>query len=297
MKKTAIIILNYKGASDTIACLDSLRSVNGEDFEIFLVDNGSSDDSVPRLLRYIDDSSLKIHLVISPENVGFSAGNNLGIHAAKSISPDYFLFLNNDTIVQKDFLTHLRIALDRSPRIGFSVPLILFDEEPKRIWYAGGRIVFPFFRKVHLYYRKLLDSVPEQNTCTINYATGCCLFCSRQCLETVGIWDENFFLYSEDVEFSLRVIQAGFEILYEPHAVVFHKVSASAQRTNLLSDTYSMRNRLYVIDLYCTGWRRGIAHLYNLLQILCRVLKRDLSLMAVIRGIHLYRKHEMGRIQ
>lgn len=226
-----IVLLNYKGFEDTSACIESLYRIDYPKYKIIVVDNCSSDGSVERLQAKYGD----VIFLLAPNNNGFSAGNNIGIHYALNHGANYVLMLNNDTVVKPDFLTQMvNVANDDT----VVTPSIYYYDEPHDIWYADGHIN---------YNRCTVGNGTDLKSKYCDYASGCCLLMPRKVLETVGDWAEEYFMYYEDMDYSLRVIEHGFRIFYCKDAVVYHKVGRSAGRRSKLSIYYNVRNRLYVM--------------------------------------------------
>ena len=141
---TAIIILNWNGADDTLACLKSLADADG-DFVVYVVDNGSADDSVSRIQSWIDEhGEVDVRLVALDRNYGFAMGNNKGLEIAARMSPDSYLLLNNDTEVLPDFLVRLQEFSSRHPRYRVLTPKINYYYDKHKIWNCGGRLFFGF---------------------------------------------------------------------------------------------------------------------------------------------------------
>ena len=145
---TAIIILNWNGADDTLACLESLSKAEGE-FVVYVIDNGSSDDSLSRLQAWIDEhAEVSVQLVPLDRNYGFARGNNKGLEVARQTNPDSYLLLNNDTEVCPDFLVRLESFVKKHPEYRVLTPKINFFYDKQKIWNCGGRLYFGF-RKYH----------------------------------------------------------------------------------------------------------------------------------------------------
>ena len=141
---TAIIILNWNNANDTIHCLSSLTKANG-DFRVYVVDNGSTDDSLQRINEWVDSNrDIEVSVVPLEMNYGFAKGNNKGIAFARQHNPDYFLLLNNDTEVKPDFLTMIFDFKQRHPEYSVLTPKIYFFSDKKKIWNCGGRLAMGF---------------------------------------------------------------------------------------------------------------------------------------------------------
>lgn len=229
-----IILLNYKGYEDTTACIRSLRKIEYADYKIVVVDNCSGDGSYEKLKEENKDCVC----ILSPENNGFSAGNNIGIRYAFQHGADFVLMLNNDTEVKEDFLAKMVEASDGKTVV---TPSIYYYSEPNEIWYADGRINFN---------RCTVSNGDDHESKYCDYASGCCLLIPRKVYEAVGDWAEEYFMYYEDMDYSLRVNNGGFKIFYEKDAVVYHKVGRSSGRGSKLRIYYNVRNRFYVIKKF-----------------------------------------------
>ncbi len=220
--RIAVIVLNWNGAADTIACLASLAKVRRPAFRTLVVDNGSSDGTADLVRRAFPD----VELLELPENLGFAGGCNAGFASLGGRGFDTVVFLNNDTIVDEGFLEPLVSALQQ-PWTGISVPKILYMDDPGRIWYAGG-VVRPSTGTIAHRGIRMLDgpgfSVPGPTW----YATGCCLCIRSADFEKLGGFDEGFRMYGEDVDLSLKMRSTDRIIRYEPASRIWHRVSASA---------------------------------------------------------------------
>jgi hypothetical protein len=220
--KIAVIVLNWNGAADTIACLASLAKVRRPAFTTLLVDNGSSDGTADLVLKAFPD----VELLGLPENRGFAGGCNAGFASLTGRGFDTVVFLNNDTIVDEGFLEPLVAAL-QDPWTGISVPKILYMDDPCRIWYAGG-IVRPSTGMIAHRGIRMADGPRFSIAGPTWYATGCCLCIRSADFEKLGGFDEGFRMYGEDVDLSLKMRSTGKIIRYEPASRIWHRVSASA---------------------------------------------------------------------
>lgn len=255
MTKIAVIILNWNGKEDSIACIDSIKRqhIKNTSFQIIVVDNNSNDNSVEEIKNKFPSTTI----LSNKKNIGFAEGNNVGIRYAMERDFDYIVILNNDTIVNNKLLQELIAGFENNNKIGIVVPKILFakgfeyhkenytsSEKGKVIWYAGGiidwRNVMGYHRGVDEVDRGQYDKAEETD-----YATGCCFMIRRTVLEKVGLFDARFFLYYEDNDLSMRVKKAGFSIYYAPKALLWHKNAGSAGGSgSALQDYYITRNRL-----------------------------------------------------
>lgn len=249
--KIAVIILNYNGWQDTSECVKSLKNLKNSVFktQIIVVDNDSNDDSKNQLSKIKD-----IILIQSERNIGYSGGNNLGIKKALDDRCDYMLILNNDTFVDKSLIQNLTNAAKKAdiiaPKIYFAPGYEFHKNKYKKnelgnvIWFAGGKIDWKNIIGYHLGVDEV-DKGQFSKTKEIDFATGACMLVSRKVFEKIGLFDEKYFLYLEDMDFCYRAKKAGFKTLFEPKAIIWHKNAQSAGGSgSVLQDYYISRNRL-----------------------------------------------------
>jgi GT2 family glycosyltransferase len=222
MSKVAIIILNWNSAEITVDCLKSLSQVKYDDFKIFLIDNGSKDGSVDVIKSEINMPNLRV--VSLKHNYGFTGGNNIGFKIAKEeYNPDHYLLLNNDTIVQDNFLRLMVSSMEKDRSIGIVVPKIFFYEPSASIYYAGGYLNLISGLGEHYFWKK--DDVPAKTNISkeVSFANGCSMLIKKEVVDLVGLLDDDFFANIEDVDYSYRVTKAGYKIFYEHGAVLWHR--------------------------------------------------------------------------
>lgn len=217
--KVGVIILNWNGLADTRECLHSLLPAPSW-AQVFVVDNGSSDNSVAALRT---DFASHITLIETGANLLFAGGNNIGIEAALKSGCDAFLLLNNDTLLEASSLQMLYEAARRHPA-SLLCPKILYAANARRLWYAGG--IWKGGRIAHRGIRER-DYGQYNSEGLTAWGTGCALWIPRETVEQVGKLDDDFKLYYEDVEFGLRCRKAGITTVYVPSSRVWHKVSSS----------------------------------------------------------------------
>ncbi len=217
-----VIVLNWNGMELLEDCLNSLEKVEYDHFNILVVDNGSTDDSV----EYVTSTFPNVDILELDENVGFAAGNNAGFkHALLATNPEIVVFLNNDTFVDSQFLTEL-IKKYKNSECGISSPKIYYAKEPERIWYNGSDVNLSIGKIIHRNIREV-DSDMLLTHETTDYATGCCLAIRSELFSEMNGFDEKFPMYAEDVDLSMRVKQRGKTIMMAHNAKVWHKVSSS----------------------------------------------------------------------
>lgn len=247
--KVAVIVLNYNGKENTAECISSLeKSAADFELEIILVDNNSSDGSIEFFRKYKN-----ITLIINENNLGYAGGNNVGIKHALNINSDFICILNNDIKVQKDMLANLLNSANNaiiSPKIYF-YPGQEFhqskykkSERGKVFWYAGGFIdwdnIIGKHRGVDEVDKGQYDKEEE-----VGFATGACMFTSADVFKKVGMFDERYFLYLEDLDFCIKAKKFGIKTIYQPKAIMWHKNAQSAGGPgSKLQDYYITRNRL-----------------------------------------------------
>ena len=255
--KIAIVVLNYNGKENTLACINSIKKLNKSNYKVKLivVDNASNDGSSEALSKIKD-----IMLVKNDKNLGYSGGNNIGIKHALSLGSEYILILNNDTIVEKSLIINLINSAKKgdivSPKIyfakGFEFHKNRYKKEDlgKVIWYAGGKIDWQNVIGIHIGVDEV-DHGQFSKRLEINLATGACILIRRQVFKKIGFFDEKYFLYLEDMDFCVRAKRAGFKIIFEPKAILWHKNASSGGGSGSgLQDYYISRNRLLFATKY-----------------------------------------------
>ena len=251
-----IVLVNYNGYADTIECVGSLYKLAYANWRCVIVDNGSTNDSVEQLKRHVPDVALIRH----PTNSGFAAGNNFGLKHALENGADYVLFLNNDTTVATDLLDRLVDTASAQANIGAVGAKIYFFDDPQRVWWAGGKLQLASGVITNLGYGEL-DSNAATKPFEVDYITGCVVMVKRAVLLKVGNWAEEYFHTAEDVDLSVRIRQAGYRLVVNPVAHVWHKVSQTGGGDlSPLYLYYLERNRLWLVRKY-GNWMPGVSWL------------------------------------
>lgn len=232
MPKVSVIILNWNGKKFLDACLSSLANVTSIPLEIIVVDNNSSDDSV----KFIRNKFPKVNLIASKENNGFAKGNNIG---AARATGKYLLFLNNDTKVTPEFLTPLVAACEKDSTIGCVQPEMRVMKSPDLLDEAGAYLTFSGFL-YHYGYRKKYNAPMYRSTREVFSAKGACIFIPKKVFQTVGAFDEDFFIFFEETDLCHRIWLAGFRVLYMPKSHIFHVAGGDTL------DTYNHERRIYL---------------------------------------------------
>lgn len=239
-KKIGIILVNYNGEKYNNECIDSILESTYENYEIIVVDNDSKDNSVKILEERYSD---KITLFKNKHNSGFSEANNIGIEIAKNKKCDYILLLNNDTVIMPDCIeVMLKSSIDNCNSV--VSPKIYYYDDKELIWSAGAKMLWKKGLAAQTGINKK-DNGEYNKRINVEFATGCCLLIPMEVINKVGFLSTDYFLYYEDTDYCVRIIKEGFNIIYEPEAVLYHKVSASTGgEESYLYIYYNTRNRL-----------------------------------------------------
>ncbi len=244
-ERIAVVILNWNGKKDTLACLASLKDQTHSPYEIIVVDNGSTDGS----LEAIREAFPQVHRIESKTNLGCAEGNNLGIRCALERGADYLLLLNNDTDPDPGMLAAFYAA--RSPDSILGAKLYLYDK-PDIFDHLGGRWD-PQTATFDLIANRMQDDHKSwEEPMELDYVCGAALFAPRAVFETVGLLEPRFFLIWEESDFCFRARRAGFTAKLCPQAKVRHKVSASFVGGKPHSTYFWWRNRLLFIERNCS---------------------------------------------
>ncbi len=217
-----IIIVNWNGREVTLDCLDSLRRITYGNRHVLIVDNGSNDGSIPAIRERFPE----IEILPLGENRRFAGGTNAGIKVALARGADLVLLLNNDTTVEPGFLDPMVERIGGAPAIGIVAPKILYYDAPDLLWYAGGTISFWKGMMKHEGIRER-DTGQRDVAGETDYASGCCFLARKELVETIGLLDESYFMYTEDADWCMRAHRAAYRIVYEPRAKIWHRLSVS----------------------------------------------------------------------
>jgi GT2 family glycosyltransferase len=240
------IVLSWNGREDTLRCLESLRRVDHDDLTIVCVDNGSTDGSVEAVRERFPG----VQVIEAGENLGYAGGNNLGIRHALEQGSDWVMLVNNDATVATDVIDGFAAAAATDDRAGILAGKVYFADRPRTIWFAGQRVreLLGYSGRPRGYGRP--DGPRYSRVVPTGRAVGALMAISRSAIDSVGLLDEQLFAYVEDVDWALRVRQAGMTVLFAPQAHAWHRVSAStggeASSTHTLY--YGVRNTVTVLE-------------------------------------------------
>ncbi len=253
--KLAIVLINYLQDELTIECIKSIKNSNYDNIKIILINQLSTQDSENKFVRNCRDSSSQHKLIFIPtqENIGYAGACNLGIKKAVEMGADYICLLNNDTIVLPDTSSILINSFDLQNGIGIVGPKIIYHNDQNKIWFGGGKLLLNKGAKtIHLDMNKTENVGTEQrsvlNSKEVDFITGCALMAKREVFEKVGLLNEKYFAYFEEVDLCYRAKKAGYKIFYIPQSKLYHKVSSTTKKYfSGLINYYKFRNRLYFL--------------------------------------------------
>ncbi|HQY93240.1 glycosyltransferase family 2 protein [Caldilinea sp.] len=261
----AIIILNWNGADETLACLRSLAAQDLSDWQVIVVDNGSADDSVARVRSAFPAATL----LATGQNLGYAGGNNVGIHHALGQGAAHLCILNNDVVLAAGALQAMLDVLVRHPDAGVVTPLVAQQGKPPLVWALGSRMEWRTGSVSRVAAGERIEAWQGRDEFAVEIASGAAMLVRRAVFEQIGLFDEAFFLYYEETDWCLRAQMAGHAIYAAPSAVAWHHVSAALGADSPVVDYYMLRNHLRLIDRHATG--SGRARLWT------RIVLRNLA--------------------
>lgn len=242
-------------------------------------------------------SNDRIIIIKNEKNYGFAEGNNIAIrYALRVLNSDYILMLNNDTVVDKKFLSELVRVAESNEKIGIVGPKIYFYDRPASIQSAGGKISFIKGRTYPLQYNELdRDSKLSNELKKTEFVCGCVMLIHNRFLRKFGLFDPFYFSYGEDVDLSLRIRKEGYELFLVPQAKIWHKGSASTGGyMNPFAYYYSVRNAIYFVLKYgnviqCLVFLLYFLFIYSILVLGYSIIYRKWKLFfSFIRAIFYY---------
>jgi GT2 family glycosyltransferase len=239
-----IIVLCHNGVELTLACLESLNNVQYPRFDVLAVDNASTDDT-PLMVH---QRFPHVNVIETSANLGYAAGNNLGLRHALDNGYDYALLLNNDTEVAQDFLHKLVETCESDQQIGVAGPKIYLHERPNVIYTAGGAINWHAGTTetigIGVEDRGQFDTRQD-----VDFINGCAFMARCEAIRQTGLIDVRFGMYFEEVEWCVRIARAGWRLVYAPASVVWHKIKLERHDQSPRVTYYMARNRLLFLRL------------------------------------------------
>lgn len=246
----AIIIPTWNHWSQTKRCLDSLAELTYPHADILIVDNGSTDETV----HQVETNWPAVSLIENGENLGFGKACNVGISHIKP-ETTHILLLNNDTIVPPDLLENLLATASTLPALGILTPQLRYLDTPDQIWFTGSRRHWLTLEAADLGPVQPRSSLPVDTTIQVDIVFGTAMFIPRSVLDQIGGFDEDFFLYYEDLELCGRVQELGYTLYYTPNTTIYHQVSASTDDGQEMYYYHRARSSVLYFRKVTAGWR------------------------------------------
>lgn len=277
----AAVTLNFGSPDDTFECVRSLQASQYPDLRVIVVDNGSSAENRDRLRRNLPNA---VTFIQSETNLGFAGGNNVGMRRALQDGADYVLLINNDATIKRDALEVLADAAGGMEKLGIlGGKIVVADEKgpTAEIWSAGGWYS-PWRASGYMRGQGEADRGQYEKAEDTSFIPACFWFVPAGVLCSTGLLAEDFFLYAEDLDYTLRLRRAGYRIRYEPRAICYHKVSRShwrnRKRASPLLNYYTNRNRMLIARKWLPPPKRALFYVYfTASRLISAVLHRDLS--------------------
>lgn len=260
-----VVLVNYNGMPYLEEFMHSLEGQTYKNYKVVFVDSGSSDGSAMWFKRKYPQHKA----FLAAKNVGYVRGCNIGMRYARKKGADYVLLLNIDTILEDNLLEEL---VKYSRGVAVTTPKIYSTRDKVNIWYAGGTIDYEKGTNVHFHDERLERGGDSPAHC-IDFASGCCMLIPKRVLQTVGGFDEKFYMYYDDVDLCIRLKKANIRLYYISSTSLWHKVGGSyGGIRSVLTEYYCARNRLYFIRKH-----------KDLIKISCHAAAWDMLQKKVIR--------------
>jgi len=244
-----VVTVTYNSASVIRGFMDSLLPQTHSEFNLYLIDNASSDETVALLANYRDS---RVSIIRNHDNVGVAEGNNIGIRAALKDGCAFVLLINNDTVFDSDLLSKLMEGL-RQHDSEMVVPKIVFFDEPDKIWSAGGYFSALHGASRHFGFAQKDDGRFDQPR-VVSYNPTCCMLIKREVFDRIGLMDANYFVYFDDTDFCLRAYRAGVKLFYLPGVRLKHKASTLTGAQSSFTVRYHTRNHVYYFLKNYSRW-------------------------------------------
>jgi len=292
MEKIGVVSVTFNSKYVIRPFLDSVFSQIGTQFILYIIDNNSNDNTID-IINQFNEPNIKI--IKNQTNLGVAAANNIGIRSAIEDNCSNILLLNNDIEFDQNLFSGL-LENQKKYKCSLVVPKIMFYEDKKIIWYAGGwfkrsRGFLPFHRGL-----KQIDTGQFDTALQVEYASTCCLLICKSVFEDTGMMDEKYFVYFDDTDFLYRILKGlKHQLWYCPDLKLFHKVgslskSFSNKKNNLVRGDFfikqNIRNHIYFLrkqkNIYCSFFIVILFFRNNLRFIFSTSMKKDISTFLLI---------------
>ena len=262
-----VVLLSWNQCQLTLECLASLsrQTYEGGRLHTVVVDNASSDDTVAQVRAMYPS----VTVLRNDANLGYAAGNNVGIRYSLDQGADFCCVLNNDVTVRPDLVSELVRGASQSSDIAAATPLLAFASHPERVWALGGSMTSRTGDCSPVCAGQDPPALMSQPDRDVDVAQGAAMLIRRQALLDVGLLDESYYLYREEVDWCLRARRQGYRILAVPSAQGWHKISASLEGSSPAIDYYMLRNHYLLL---ARNWG-GLARISAMARVTWRAIK------------------------
>lgn len=262
------IILNWNGFADTCSCLDSLLPERHSNLQLVVVDNASSDNSCAEIRNWAERTGINLVslsradaesgelpntavgglvLIQTGANLGFAGGNNVGMRYALRMGADYIWLLNNDTVVSPAPLQPMLNAMGSGHAVGITGSCVLYYDRPQVVQTAGMKLG-PFALTIsHLGQGRSFPDSAVTKLREVDCVPACSLLIRKEVIADIGLIDEDYFMYHEDIDWQIKARRAGWQIVYVPDSKILHKCGASTRKVSFVSAYYQSRNKFLLI--------------------------------------------------
>lgn len=274
--KVFIVILNFNSFMDTKECLQSLKCIDYDNYEIIVVDNCSVDDSLKNLKMEFPEYKI----MKTDRNIGYANGNNIAIKYALANGCEYVCVLNNDVVVEKDFLSKIINVMQSQSQIGIAGPCICKYNHRNVIQAMGANInLFTGLTQGRSKGDKYSELKPENTE--VDYLGGACFVAKRGVFDTIGLIPENYFLFFEETEFCLKAARAGYKLLCIYQSKIYHKGSSTIAKYNGLSYYFLNRNRVVFVRRNANSFEKLVFYIYIFVEAVGRIIIRREPLILI----------------
>jgi len=265
----AIIVVNFNQIGHTLECLNSLIDAGAILEQMIVVDNASQDQSVEKLKEKYGKS---LTIVALDENKGYPYGLNKGIPVAFEKGAEWLLLMNNDVVVDEDFLVELRKATIDCPDAGLIGPAILYYDNPEIIWYVGSKIIPGTLIGVRSFRgRKYCTDI--QRYVSIDFVHGCTMMVHKKVIDQIGLFDDSDLIYGDDADFSYRARLAGFKMIAATRAKMWHKISLTMGKVKPNTRYLRTRNTIAFYKKYTSGLKQLIMFVFTVVKGFITIIK------------------------
>jgi len=238
-----IIILNYNGYKDTIECIHSLKDIDYKNYKIVVVDNNSVDNSIEKIKNTFNE----IVVLNTGINLGYAGGNNYGIKYALENKANYICVINNDVIVDRNFLKPLVDYMENNKNVGIVGPAVCEYYDKNIVQSTGAKINLAKGNVPLINYGKKYSNITKSKVIECDYISGACLLFRKDLVNEIGYIPESYFLFYEETEWCLKVKRRGYKVVCLPNSKIYHKGSASVKNISGLSEYLGFRNRVVFV--------------------------------------------------